>query len=64
MGSMGIQGVAFTLLAYLVGLVAFLIGLIGWVILKLMKEELHLDIKIKSGDKNLGIYKMLGWSSI
>jgi uncharacterized protein YneF (UPF0154 family) len=39
--------------AILVGLVAFLIGLIGWVVLKLMKEELHLDIKIKSDGKNL-----------
>jgi len=53
MGSMVIQGIVFTLFAFLIGLAAFLIGLIGWVILKLMKEELHLDIKIKSSDKNL-----------
>jgi hypothetical protein len=53
MGSMAIQGIVFTLFAFLIGLGAFLIGLISWVILKLMKEELYLDIKIKSDSKNL-----------
>jgi uncharacterized protein YneF (UPF0154 family) len=38
-------------LGVIVGLLASLIGLIGWTVLKLMKEELHLDIKINSEDK-------------
>jgi uncharacterized protein YneF (UPF0154 family) len=53
MGSMIIQSAVLTMFAVLVGLVVLLFGLIGWVVLKLMKEELHLDIKIKSVDKNL-----------
>ncbi|HEY9078066.1 MAG TPA: hypothetical protein VIO61_16135 [Anaerolineaceae bacterium] len=46
-----ITGLFFALMSFLAGLVVFLIGLIGWIILKLMKEELHLDIKIGSGKK-------------
>lgn len=46
-----IQGLVLTFLAVIAGLVSVLIGLVGWIVLKLMKDELHLDIKINSGDK-------------
>jgi hypothetical protein len=46
-----IPGLILTVLAVLVSLIAFLIGLIGWIILKLMKDELHLDITIDSNKK-------------
>ncbi len=47
-----IQGLVLTFLAIIAGLVSVLIGLVGWIVLKLMKDELHLDIKINSGDKS------------
>ena len=47
-----IQGLALTFLAIIAGLVSVLIGLVGWIILKFMKNELHLDIKINSGNKS------------
>ena len=47
-----ISGIILAILSVLAGLVAFLIGLIGWIILKLMKDELHLDIKIGPGNKD------------
>ena len=46
-----ITGFLFAILTILAGLVTLLIGLIGWVILKLMKEELHLNIKIEANNK-------------
>ena len=46
-----IPGLILAILGILAGLVSFLIGLVGWVVLKLMKEELHLDIKIDSTKK-------------
>lgn len=49
---MFIQGLILTILAVLAGLVAFLIGFIGWVILKLMKEELNLKITTDPNSKN------------
>jgi len=39
------------LLTFIGGLITFLAGLIGWVIFRLMKEELNLKLKIKSGDQ-------------
>jgi hypothetical protein len=47
-----IQGLILTILAVLAGLVSFLIGLIGWIMLKQMKQELHLKISIDPGKKN------------
>jgi len=44
-----IPSILIALLTLLVALVALLIGLLGWVILKLMKEMLRLDIKIGTG---------------
>jgi hypothetical protein len=34
------------------GLLSFLIGLVGWIVLKLMKDELHLNITFDSEKKN------------
>jgi hypothetical protein len=48
-GSMIISGIIIALMTFILGLVTFLIGLIGWVILKLMKDELNLHIKIGPG---------------
>ena len=42
-----IPSILIALLTLLVALVALLIGLLGWVILKLMKEMLQLDINIE-----------------
>jgi hypothetical protein len=42
-----IVSLAFALLFFIASMVAVLVGFIAWVVLKLMKEELHLDIKIK-----------------
>ncbi|MDR3577947.1 MAG: hypothetical protein P4L50_29125 [Anaerolineaceae bacterium] len=41
-----IQWLFLTILAVLAGMISLVIGLISWLILKLMKEELHLKIKI------------------
>ena len=46
-----IQWLILTILAVLAGMVSLVIGLISWIILKLMKEELHLKIKIDPGKK-------------
>ncbi len=46
-----ISGIIIALMTFILGLVTFLIGLFGWLILKLMKEELNLDIKIGPGKK-------------
>ena len=46
-----IPSILIALLTLLVALVALFIGLFGWVILKLMKEMLQLDIKIEPGKK-------------
>jgi len=43
-----LSGIFLIVMTVLAGLVAFLIGLVGWVVLKLMKEELHLDIKVRA----------------
>jgi hypothetical protein len=51
-GTMIIPGIILTILLVLAGLVAFLIGLIGWIILKLMKDELHLKFTVGSGKKS------------
>ena len=52
MGSMIIPGILLTLLSVLAGLVAFLIGLLSWIILKLMKDELHLKFTIDADKKS------------
>jgi hypothetical protein len=46
--------IAFTLLALaiLASLIAWFIGFIAWVVLNLMKEMLHLKIKIGSGKED------------
>jgi uncharacterized protein YneF (UPF0154 family) len=49
---MVIPALIITILAVLSGLLSFLIGLIGWIVLKLMKEELHLNITLESEKKN------------
>jgi hypothetical protein len=51
-GSMFIPGLILLILGVLASLVSFLIGLVGWIILKLMKEELHLKINLGSDKKN------------
>jgi len=48
-----IPGIILILLAIVGGLVVFLIGLLGWFILKLMKEELHLDITTNENDPEI-----------
>lgn len=48
---MFITGLIIALLTLLVGLFASLVGFIGYVVLKLMKEELNLKIKIDSEKK-------------
>ncbi len=47
-----IQGLVLTFLAIIADLVSVLIGLVGWIIMKVMKDELYLDIKINSGEKS------------
>lgn len=49
---MVIQGILLTFLAIITGLVSILIALLGWIVLKLLKNELHLDIKINSESKS------------
>jgi len=46
-----LQGLIFALFALAAGLIAFIVGTIGHFILKLMKEELNLKIKINSEKK-------------
>jgi hypothetical protein len=48
---MFIQGLLLIILAVVAGLITFLVGFVGWIILKLMKEELHLQITINNDDK-------------
>lgn len=50
--NMVIQGILLTFLAIIAGLVSILIALLGWIVLKLLKNELHLDIKINSDKKS------------
>jgi hypothetical protein len=40
------------LITFLASLVASLVGIIGYVVLKFMKEELNLKIKIDSDEKD------------
>ena len=47
-GIMFIPSIIIALLIILAGLVAFIVGLVGWIILKLMKEEIHLNITTDS----------------
>lgn len=47
-----IPSILIALLTLLAALATLLIGLLGWVILKLMKEMLQLDIKIEPGKKS------------
>jgi uncharacterized protein YneF (UPF0154 family) len=49
---MVIPALMITILAVLGGLLSFLIGLVGWIVLKLMKDELHLNITFDSEKKN------------
>jgi hypothetical protein len=51
-GTMVIPGLILLILGVLASLVSFVIGLIGWIILKLMKEELHLKINLGSDKKD------------
>jgi len=48
-----IPGIILILLAIVGGLVVFLIGFLGWVILNLMKEELHLHITTNENDPEI-----------
>lgn len=47
-----IQGILLTFLAIIAGLVSILIALVSWIVLKLFKKELHLEIKINSDGKS------------
>jgi hypothetical protein len=47
-----IPGLILTILAVLASLIVLLIGLVGRLVLKFMKEELHLDFKIGSDKKD------------
>ena len=49
---MFIPGLILLILGVLASLVSFVIGLIGWIILKLMKEELHLKINFDPDKKD------------
>lgn len=40
-----IQVIALALFGLLAGLIVYLVGMIGWIVLKLLKEELHLKIR-------------------
>lgn len=50
--NMVIQGILLTFLVVIAGLVSILIALAGWIVLKLLKNELHLEIKINSDRKS------------
>ena len=47
-----IQWLILTILAILAGMISLVVGLVGWIILKLMKEELHLKINLDPPKKD------------
>ena len=51
-GTMFIPSIIIAILTILAGLVAFLVGFVGWIILKLMKDELNLKITTDSNKDN------------
>jgi len=50
--NMVIQGILLTFLGVIAGLVSILIAFVSWIVLKLLKKELHLEIKINSDRKS------------
>jgi hypothetical protein len=47
-----IQILGLSLLAFLGGCIVYLVGLIAWIVLKLLKEMLHLPLKFDLGKKD------------